>query len=1165
MVLGLHATSSFQNTSTPAPSSSVWDFGDGNSSNSLNPVKIYSTVGVYTVKLTNTYSYCTDSFSKSIKILARPVANFSVNDSFKCQPNLTSSFQDLSTNAVSWQWNFGDGGTSTQQNPTHTYTGFGTFTVQLVVTNASGCTDTITRTNHIKIIKPTINFANMPAKGCVPYTITGAANITTLDLVTSYSWNFGDGTPNSNLPNPTHTYPVQGTYTVTLTITTSTGCTETYTLPGAVRVGRRPSINFNAVPNPACAYQDVHFTDLTNEGDEWLWFFGDGVTSSLQNPVHFYSDTGWMNVKLVVSNNGCTDSLRLDSFIRIKPPIAKFGFVPNCTDRLLFNFVDSSIGATSWYWNFGDGTFSTQQNPIHTFPGYNTYNVSLTVSNDTCSHTITKAIRVFDENPDFSANVTVACRPRTINYSAIVSNVANIVEYLWDFGDGTTWNSNVFNSGGSAYHFYFNSGYYTIRLITTDIYGCKDTITKINYIRINGPLASFNATNTAGCKGLTTTFVDLSQGDGISNIVSWQWHFGDGTVQNFSGPPFQHTYVNAGTYSVKLVVTDAGGCVDSVTSLNLITATSPQANFYTSDSLGCPGTYSYFNNTTVALGYTSSWYFGDGGTSTVNSPNYQYLNTGLYTVKLVITDQYGCSDSLTRPNYVKIAMPVASFTVNDSISSCTPFEVQFTNTSTYWNHLGWSLGGGFSTVETPIQFYTVPGVYQVFLVAHSPGGCRDTAWSTITVYDTAGANVSYLPLNGCKPLNINISAFSPGPMDSYTWDFGDGTLVSTTANNTNHTYNFFGNFTPKVILTDPAGCLIPVNGLDTIRIKGATVNFGFDKKFYCDSGWVNFTDSTLYNDSLSVYNWDFGDGATSNIQNPSHHYTTPGLYSVTLNVETQNACVDTLRLNNVVKIVESPLVKIDGDSIICVNDSLLHFGVFQRPDTSVVKWAWQFPNGNSSALQNPIAQQYKTAGNFVVTTVATNSSGCKDTARQNIKVNPLPTVSLPTTITKQAGFPVTLPANYSSGVLNWNWNPAQTLDCQTCPKPIADPKFNTLYTVSFVDSNGCKNTGFVQVIVICKDANVFVPNTFSPNNDGSNDVFYVRGKGLDRVKSIRVFNRWGEVVFEQQNFPVNNPAYGWNGTYKGHKPIPDVYVYQVEVFCENSQLIRFEGNIALIQ
>jgi gliding motility-associated-like protein len=119
--------------------------------------------------------------------------------------------------------------------------------------------------------------------------------------------------------------------------------------------------------------------------------------------------------------------------------------------------------------------------------------------------------------------------------------------------------------------------------------------------------------------------------------------------------------------------------------------------------------------------------------------------------------------------------------------------------------------------------------------------------------------------------------------------------------------------------------------------------------------------------------------------------------------------------------------------------------------------------------------------------------------------------------------------------------------------------------VAFQDSNGCKNTGQIQVIVVCPNSNVFVPNTFSPNGDGMNDVLYVRGKGLDRVKSLRIFNRWGELVFEQNDFPVNNSMYGWNGTYKGQKPHPDVYVYQIEVFCENSEIIRFEGNVALIQ
>jgi gliding motility-associated-like protein len=172
---------------------------------------------------------------------------------------------------------------------------------------------------------------------------------------------------------------------------------------------------------------------------------------------------------------------------------------------------------------------------------------------------------------------------------------------------------------------------------------------------------------------------------------------------------------------------------------------------------------------------------------------------------------------------------------------------------------------------------------------------------------------------------------------------------------------------------------------------------------------------------------------------------------------------------------------------------------------------------------------------------------------------------MPPTLIKQAGFPIIIPATYTTNVISYTWAPAATLSCADCPQPESSTKFNTKYTVAFVDSNGCRNTGDIQVIVVCPNANVFMPNTFSPNGDGSNDVFYVRGRGLERVKTLRIFNRWGEVVFEQNNFPVNDPLYGWNGTYKGNKPHPDVYVYQVEVFCENSEIIRFEGNVALIQ
>jgi gliding motility-associated-like protein len=202
---------------------------------------------------------------------------------------------------------------------------------------------------------------------------------------------------------------------------------------------------------------------------------------------------------------------------------------------------------------------------------------------------------------------------------------------------------------------------------------------------------------------------------------------------------------------------------------------------------------------------------------------------------------------------------------------------------------------------------------------------------------------------------------------------------------------------------------------------------------------------------------------------------------------------------------------------------------------------------------------------FYIETIAVNGSGCADTAIQNIYVHPNPEATLPASVTTTVGSPVLLPGKYSPNTVSYAWSPDSTLCCNNCPQPVATPRVDTKYTVSIVDSNGCRNKENINVNVLCQGITVFLPNTFSPNGDGSNDVFYVRGRGLDRVKTLRIFSRWGQIIFEQKDFPVNSMQHGWDGKIKGQKPHPDVYVYQVELYCDNGELINLEGNVALIQ
>ena len=1155
---------SFINTSTPAPIVSRWYFGDGGTATTINTSHRYTTAGTYTVTLYNTYASCMDSISQTVTVLPFPVADFTAPDTAKCQPPLTVNFQDLTAGSTTWQWDFGDGGTSTLQNPSHTYNAFGTYNVKLIVTNAAGCMDSIVKPGYVVIRRSMISIPLFPDRGCLPHTISPIPVINAVDNILTYNWDFGDG-GTSTLQFPTHTYITQGTYTVRLIITTSDGCTDTLTVPQAVKVGTKPIADFSGTPTNICAGQPVQFTDLSAPADQWIWDFGDQNTSILQNPEHRYRDTGYFTVQLIAYNSGCADTIIKSNYIYVLPPVARFGyFVPDCNNRLFFNFVDSSILPLSWAWDFGDGGTSTNPNPGHTFPAIGAYSVRLIVTNGGCADTLIKTVKAIDEQPDFTANITTACKAVNIGFIATNVDVSNISSYFWDFGlPGDTATVTI----PSTNHTYTISGNYSIKLRITDINGCTDSIIKTNYIRVNGPLASFNSTNLHGCLGTNTLFNDLSSTDGVHPIVNWQWDFGDGTVQNFSAPPFQHMYNLVDTFSVKLIITDAIGCKDSILVNDAVITSGPSALFFVSDTVSCVGADIQFNTFSQPAGtLIHNWYYGDGGTGSGANPFHAYADTGRYTIKLVVVDPWGCSDSLIRNQYIRIARPKAQFSTSDTASSCAPFEVQFTNNSTFFNSLLWDFGPGEGTspLYNPNHYFSAPGTYNVKLLIISPGGCRDSAYQTIIVYDTAGSRVDYLPLSGCKPLSVNLNSFTPGVISSYLWDFGDGYTDTTTTPNVSHVYKSYGDFIPKVIMEDPTGCMIPVTGITMVHVTGANANFGTDDSLYCDLATVSFTDSTTFNEAVTNYSWSFGDGGISNAQNPVHNYANPGLYTVQLQVRTLSNCLDTFTKTNYINVVQSPVIDIGGDSTLCINTSAVHNGIFIIPDTSQVAWSWSFPNGANSSLQNPPAQIYTTAGNFIIRAIAINSSGCRDTSWQNIYVNPLPVATMPGQMTVQNGFPVQIPVTYSPNTASWNWTPATGLSCTNCPAPIAGPKFNTLYQVYFTDDKGCSNSASILVTTICKNMNLFIPNTFSPNGDGNNDIFYPRGKGLDRMKLLRVFNRWGEVVFEKRDCPVNDPSSGWNGTYKGQRPIAGVYIYQAEVFCENGELIILNGNVALI-
>ncbi len=298
------------------------------------------------------------------------------------------AFRDLSTGVpTAWSWDFGDGTTSTLQNPVHTFTASGAYTVTLTVTNALG-QDQSVEVDFIlaDIIPPVAEFSATPTSGLAPLPVQ-FTDESGGGPATNWTWDFGDGTT-SNMPNPLHTYTTSGIFDVSLTVSNSYG-SDVRVYQNHVAVDFIPPVaEFSALPTSGASPLVVDFTDQSTAGvaTSWTWYFGDGYGSTLQNPTHTYTAQGDYTVYLRVTNAWGMDELWKSSYISVgagPPLVADFVGTPTTgTSPLTVQFTDLSIGhVTEWEWNFGDGSKSFDQNPVHTYLTPGEYDVALAVGN----------------------------------------------------------------------------------------------------------------------------------------------------------------------------------------------------------------------------------------------------------------------------------------------------------------------------------------------------------------------------------------------------------------------------------------------------------------------------------------------------------------------------------------------------------------------------------------------------------------------------------------------------------------------------------------------------------------------------------------------------------------------------------------------------------------
>jgi RHS repeat-associated protein len=477
--------------STPASGTTIsdygWNFGDGNTATGVTASHSYATAGTYTITLTVTDSDGGSAqTTKTVTIDNTPTAAFTAMPSSSDVGqtiNFNSSGSTASGSSITgYSWNFGDGNTSTVANPTHVYSTAGSYNVTLTVTDGNGGTGSV---GHAvtQYGLPTAAFTETPSTTEIDHVVSFNSGGSTASgsSITGYSWNFGDGST-STAANPNHAYGTAGTYTVTLTVTDGNGGTGT--VSHTVTILNGPTASFTETPTSGTVPLVVNFnasgstapTGGTITG--YSWDFGDGTTSTAENPSHTYTIAGNYTVTLVITDSyGGTDmKTNMVSAAAIPPPTASFTATPASTEidhNVNFNSTASTPGSgatiTGYMWDFGDGSTSTVANPSHAYAASGTYTVTLTVTDSDGQHSsMTQTVTIYNApTASFTENPTAGEAPLNVSFDGTGSSAdhATITGYSWDFGDGNT------DTSATPTHTYSTAGTYTVTLTVTDSNG----------------------------------------------------------------------------------------------------------------------------------------------------------------------------------------------------------------------------------------------------------------------------------------------------------------------------------------------------------------------------------------------------------------------------------------------------------------------------------------------------------------------------------------------------------------------------------------------------------------------------------------------------------------------------------------------------------------------
>jgi gliding motility-associated-like protein len=1178
----------------------------------------YATPGIKTLTIT---AYgggtCTATQTKTLLVVEVTASITATPPSTSCaSPFIANYLNASSPNAVNFFWSTMNCNnttfTSTAANPTFTYTqgSLNPYTIYplctpqvlLYVSSVQGCTaqasivaDTLQR--------PTAWFNKDKKEGCAPLVVTfrdsSQAFPTATAAIASYTWNNGANPPTivtgvaPPIPNQTFTYATAGTYTPYLIIQTIQGCIDTSFIDTITVVNPAP-LSFSFSPSVVCPLTPVQFSASTTSPPVQHWhvtsdngYFSGCVSDP--NPSWIFTHTGTHNFTLSAWKNSCESSTTSPQTVQVNGPIVQSRFTTNCSSRKTVIFNSQLQDAENAILNFGDGS-PTEDIPgtpgatanhtvAHTYSNTGDYTVSLTGYNNGTGcppYTYTMLVQVRDVKAKIVSSPTVCADFSTVFSAATSTDVSASCStgYTWFFDNAPPM---VFNTPTVSYS-WPTAGIHTIVLQVKDLNSCMDSTMKT--IRVSSPAAQFSvAPSKTICLSTGTLQFTNTTPQTPDPISNYSWDFGDGSPLSAIISP-THTYASAvvpfSIYTVVLTATNSLGCVKSQTQEIQVNKPNAQLN-------ASPNTFICVNqpvNISAPPGYASySLTFGDGSPPSVTSNSstaHTYSAAGGYTASVTITDGGGCKSSSSLAFSVQ-SYPVASFTVISPGAqmaniACLGNNITYSSTSTstptYPLTYQWNIGNGANILPIPavVATYTTTGVFPVTLTVTTPNGCKHVYTHTVGVYSAkADLNLDKTEICLGQTITFNIKNDS-NTVHAWEWDFGEGTTTGTILANPKPPPSVSLTYTNYPLPSGAATVVLAyyssqfackffaVKPIQIIKIDASFIRnneITVVDTAHC-LGITDIFSNTSPNPAISAFNWNFGDGSSSALQNPSHIYNTAGIYSVVLTVtQTVNNCIGSSSKN--MTIYPLPFAKIQ------VRDTCKNaiFPLVGSASPNAISYTWSPPAGiaNPSVLITTATATGSTEYSLSVTDV----NGCVGSTVQTLFIQQPPqNFQWDTTVI----IGQTVPVNAYAGTnFSYTWTPLTDLSCQYCPYPISSSTNNITYSVVVADNMGCFRITNTFSIDIIPKSTVDVPTAFTPNGDGTNDIIYVSGWGIRKLNYFRIYNRWGQLLFESNDIKV-----GWNGFFDGVPQNMETYVYQVsaEVYTERDAVLK-TGSFKLIR